>query len=59
MRYSENELDKTNISSKYNNRFFKAEIIGEIDGNNRDIVAFSGIGDNDGFFQTLENPLRR
>ena len=47
--------DKTNISSKYNNRFFKAEIIGEIDGNNRDIVAFSGIGDNDGFFQTLEN----
>ena len=39
--------DKTNISSKYNNRFFKAEIIGEIDGNHRDIVAYSLIGDND------------
>ena len=27
----------------------------EIDGNNRKIVAFSGIGDNESFFQTLEN----
>jgi tetraacyldisaccharide 4'-kinase len=47
--------DKTNISSQYNNSFFKADIISEIDGNNREIVAFSGIGDNESFFQTLEN----
>ena len=47
--------DKTNISSKYNNSFYKAEIISEVDGNNRKIVAFSGIGDNESFFQTLEN----
>jgi len=47
--------DKTNISSKYNNSFYKAEIISEVDGNNRKIVAFSGIGDNEGFFQILEN----
>ena len=26
-----------------------------MDGNNRKIVAFSGIGDNESFFQTLEN----
>ena len=47
--------NKTNIVSKYEDNFFQAEICSEIDGNNRDIVAFSGIGDNEGFFQTLEN----
>ena len=47
--------DNTNLSSHYKNNFFQAEILSEINSNNRSIIAFSGIGDNDNFFKTLEN----
>ena len=46
--------DNTKITSDYKNNFFRADIYSELDGNNRSIVAFSGIGDNDNFFETLE-----
>ncbi|MDC3144404.1 tetraacyldisaccharide 4'-kinase [Pelagibacteraceae bacterium] len=47
--------DNTKLSSNFKNSFFKAEILSEIDGNDRSIIAFSGIADNDNFFKTLEN----
>ena len=46
--------DNTKITSKYKNNFFRAELYSELDGNNQSIVAFSGIADNENFFETLE-----
>ena len=49
-----NGEDKKKIRSKYKNHFFETKIYSGIKGNNKSIVAFSGIADNESFFQTLE-----
>ena len=52
--------DQTNFKGKYKNQIrekdiFDGKIVSLKNGSNKNVIAFSGIGNNESFFKTLEN----